>query len=291
MYYNYILHKNQYMSLDEINACIGLFTNPNIYFSKISLEMYTLKFIYVSDLHSIDLKPEITYIEYEPPEIKQYITKNCEARHCVSNENLPICLQYKIQQNIKKIAELAEFCYIDDLLNNTVLNPHINRYNQLSGLHVRATFCVKCGNYLVGANRSHTTPSRRLAIRAQCSCTDDKFYTEYVCDIYKLINFAKSNITVENSVYYTSDIMRSQINIIKYNQWCKGDQNGIGIICPYASLSELVGLYYSESEPDTEFDMEFDMEFDCDTSSVGSLFGIGDEIRDYEVSYVSDVDD
>lgn len=285
MYYNYILHKNQYMLLDKINACIGLFTNPNVYFSKISLEMYDLKNIYVSELHSIDLKPEKIYIEYEPYEIKQYITKNREARHCILNENVPICLQYKIQQNIKKIAELAEFCYIDDLLNNIVLNPHINRYSQLSGLHVQATFCVKCGNYLVGANRSRTTPSRRLAIRAQCSCTDYKFYTEYVCDIYKLINFAKSNITVENSAYYTSDIMLSQINIIKYNQWCKCDQNGISIICPYASLSELVGLYYSESESET------DMEFDCDTSSVGSLFVFGDEIRDYEISYVSDIDD
>ena len=244
----------------------------------ITPSMYNNKMAYISEINSINQyidNNEWIYIEKEPLEIKRFIARSKHERHC-HYFDIPICLRYKIQQHIQDISELAEYCDIEPLLSGMIQNPRMVRFTNSSSFNIEATFCIRCGNYMKGANRSFVLPTMKMARKSQCICVDDKYYTEYIYDILQLICYAKSNITAINSGEYISrHIIQLRGNIAKYNEWRKA---GVPT-CPYSSLDNLFSMCYSDSDDDDD-----NRTFVPDLDS-------GDEFVGYEIQYISSDDD
>jgi hypothetical protein len=241
----------------------------------ITTSMYNKKMAYVSEINSIDHyidKNEWIYIEHEPPEVKRFIVRSNHERHC-HYLDIPICLRYKIQRHIQDIAELAEYCDIEPLVSGMIQNPRMVRLTDCSSFTIKATFCIRCGNYMKGANRSFVLPTKKIAIKAQCMCVDEKYYTEYIYDILQLIRYAKSNITAVNSSNYISrHIIQLRGNLAKYNDWRKA---GVPT-CPYSSLDNLTNMCYSDSDDDDDDNRTFVPDLDFE-----------DEVVGYETQYIS----
>ena len=151
----------------------------DIYISDFTL---SIRSAYINEIQTIETdiyhtNRDLIYIEKEPDEIKRFLQKNDKyVRHC-HRDFIPICLQYKIQQGIQEIAELTELCDIGRIMDGWIICPQIVRKTQTSQFQITATFCVRCGDYMKGANRSFRFPTRKVAILAQCAC-DYKYYTE-----------------------------------------------------------------------------------------------------------------
>jgi len=270
----------------------------DIYISEFTL---SIRSAYINEIQAMETdvynnNHELIYVEKEPDEIRQFIPKIYEHnRHC-HRDFIPLCLQYKIQQGIGDVAELAEYCDVGRILEGGIVCPQIVRKTQTSQFQITATFCVRCGDYLKGANRSFRFPTRKVAFSAQCAC-DYKYYTEYLCDVFRLLYYVKSNITVENSGDDIMDtIMGLRRNIQMYNLWATVSATvsaNISSECPYVysntDLANINNNRYCYSESDSDNDL-----FECDSdSSVVSLFGIGigdSGIIDI-ISYISSEDE
>ena len=257
----------------------------------------SIRLAYIDEINQMETDIYYTnisyvYIDKEPDEVKLHIPISMRnSRHCAPNA-IPICLQYKIQQGIDEIADLSERCDIDCILDGRILCPQIMRKTQISQFQINATFCIQCGNYLKGANRSFRFPTRKVAKSAQCICTDNKYYTEYICDIFKLLYYAKSNITLDNTQGdIKGTMMGLRRNVQMYNIWCL-NTNISNTECPYViSFPNLSILCYSESDSDSNIESDFESDFECDSNaSTISMFGIGDS-NITKLSYISSDDD